>query len=283
MEHQAADIGAQITYVDGIFIAVLALSCVVGLIRGFTRELLGIINWVGAIAITLWGFPLFSPFVRSHISNYFVADIGLYIVLFVVSIVVLSAISRAISGQIKSSTHGGVDRSLGLLFGVARTFILMAITFAGVLYFSPTKVPLDFKNARSYPLFEQSFLLSAHLIPETVLAYITHKEPGQNSAVAILRGEGGKPEMNQGSGSSLEEATQKLSSGLSQLNTLDPKALVDKLSNLKIQEQKSGNDPAPRYNEEHRSTLDRLVLNHSEPNSNVPSTESTNTEPSEVE
>lgn len=237
MEHQAADIGAHFTYVDGIFIGVLGLSCLVGLLRGFTRELLGIINWVGAILLTLYGVSVLTPFARSHITNPFVADMALYITLFVVSIVVLSAISRTISNHVKSSSLGGIDRSLGMIFGLARTFILMAITFAGVVYFWPSNPPAAFTNARSLPLFKQAFILSATLVPKDLLHKFLDK---QSEMTSSLLGQ------------------QNLSGAA---NTTD---LVNKLSNLKVLSSNGDSSTAPQYKEEHRSELGRLILNHSD-------------------
>lgn len=237
MEQQAADIGAHFTYVDGIFIGVLGLSCVVGLLRGFTRELLGIINWVGAILLTLYGVSVLTPFARSHIANPFVADIALYITLFVVSIVVLSAISRTISNHVKSSSLGGVDRSLGMIFGLARTFILMAITFAGVLYFCPSNPPAAFSNARTLPLFKHAFTLSSTLVPKDLMHRFLDKK--SETASSLLG--------------------QQSLSGIA--NTTD---LVNKLSSLKVLNPNSDSSADPQYKEEHRSELGRLILNHSD-------------------
>jgi len=237
MELEAAQQSQHFTYVDGALIVVLLGSCLIGLVRGFTREFLGIFNWIGSIFVTLYGFPLLSPVVRQHISNPFVADIALYIVLFIVSLVILSAISRLISNQVKGSILGGVDRSLGMIFGLARTFVLMAGTFGLSLYFWSHETPQAFKNAQTYILFKRSFEISTSLLPKE----ITEK---------------------------LMKVHNKPDSALSHINPLqgplNKADLVNKLSNLKIMGSESSSGDSPSYSEEQRSTLKRLILNHSD-------------------
>lgn len=248
MELEAAQHSQHFTYVDGTLIVVLLGSCLIGLVRGFTREFLGIVNWGGAIFLTLYGFPLLSPLARSHIPNPFVADIGLYIVLFIVSLVVLSAISRFLSNQVKGSILGGVDRSLGMIFGLVRTFILMAVTFGLVVYLWPHQSPASFKDAQTYGFFKQSFEITVSLLPKDLALKLKHAQS--------------KP----------EEALMNMNPELAPLSKVD---LVNKLSNLKILGSESTTAPTPpTYKEEHRSELKRLIMNHSDtPSADKPTTD----------
>lgn len=244
MELEAAQHSQHFTYVDGALIVVLLGSCLIGLVRGFTREFLGIVNWVGAIFLTLYGFPLLSPMARSHISNPFIADIGLYIVLFIVSLVVLSSISRFLSNQVKGSILGGVDRSLGMIFGLVRTFILMAVTFGLVVYLWPHQSPAPFKGAQTYGLFKQSFEITSSLLPKDLAQKLKH---AQNKTEETLL------------------PTHSLN------GALDKAELVNKLSNLQIMGKESNTPTPPTYNEEQRSTLKRLIMNHSDTPASMPS------------
>lgn len=236
MVPEVTEITRNFTIVDGAFLLVLLLSCLIGLMRGFTREVLGIINWVGAIFVTLYGFPLLSPHVRHYITNPFIADASLYIVLFIVSIVVLSAVSRAISGHVKSSALGGIDRSLGLIFGLTRTFILMAIVYGGVLYLWPHDMPKPLKEAHSYPLFKNAFIISARFLPTDTLERLFSQSKQGDGASLIAPPSLGK--------------------------TLDKIDLVNKLSNLRVLEPTSTDQQTPEYREEYNAELNRLILNH---------------------
>src|SRR3546814_4665293 len=55
--------------VDLIVIAVLLLSALLALFRGFVKEVLGIAGWVAAVAATIFFFPIVRDIVRSYIDR----------------------------------------------------------------------------------------------------------------------------------------------------------------------------------------------------------------------
>src|SRR3546814_1266431 len=61
--------------VDLIVIAVLLLSALLALFRGFVKEVLGIAGWVAAVAATIFFFPIVRDIVRSYIDSRLIADI----------------------------------------------------------------------------------------------------------------------------------------------------------------------------------------------------------------
>ena len=124
------------TIIDGIVAAVIILSAILAYARGFVRESLSILGWIGAAVLAF----IFAASVRPMIAqvpglNKFLADscelstIAGFAAVFAVALVVFSIITPLFSSVVQRSALGGVDQGIGFLFGVARGMLLVAIAF----------------------------------------------------------------------------------------------------------------------------------------------------------
>ena len=52
-----------------------------------------------------------------------------YIILFLIALIVFSLIAKTIGGAVRSSPISGIDRTLGLVFGLARGAVLAIIVY----------------------------------------------------------------------------------------------------------------------------------------------------------
>lgn len=164
----------SINIIDLAIIAFLGISILIGVLRGATREVLGIAGWVGALAIVFYGLPLFRPFGQQYIHNPMIADLVTAGVLFIISLVVFIIISRTISTRVKSSLLGGLDRSLGLVFGLLRGILLLCIVYLGMgFFYPPGQMPEAVKDARFTPWFSQGAEELKRFIPKD---YLPHKD-----------------------------------------------------------------------------------------------------------
>jgi membrane protein required for colicin V production len=156
--------------VDLIIIALLGLSILIGILRGATREILGIAGWVGALAIVFYGLPLFRPLGRHYIHNPMIADAVVAGILFILSLAVFIIISRVISTSVKGSLLGGLDRSLGLVFGLLRGILVLCIVYLAMgFFYPPGQMPEAVKNARFTPWFAQGAQELKRFIPKDYL------------------------------------------------------------------------------------------------------------------
>ena len=155
-----------------IGIAVLVLiSAVLAYVRGLVHEVLSIGGWIGAIFATFYGFPLLRPYARQTTSVDIVADFGAGILIFVVSLVILSLLTRGISKKVKDSALNAVDRSLGFLFGLLRGALIVCIAYIGLGMFYPEDDrPEWISEARSIELIGPGAALLVALIPENFTA-----------------------------------------------------------------------------------------------------------------
>ena len=107
-----------INVVDIGVLLILLISAVLAYACGFVHEVLSVGGWIGAIFATFYGFPYAKPFARKYISLDLAADLTAGTVIFIVTLVFLSLITRAVAKSVKASALNVLDRSLGFLFGL---------------------------------------------------------------------------------------------------------------------------------------------------------------------
>ena len=151
---------------DAVILVILLISAIFGFIRGFVKETLSVAGWIGAVFLSLYLFPLLQPIAQGFILNLLIADILTGAVIFILSLVILSYISHAISEKVKASSLGALDRSLGIFFGLARGVVLLGIAWLIFVQFIPEKDRPDWVlQAKMLPLIEGSGEFVARLLP----------------------------------------------------------------------------------------------------------------------
>ena len=117
-------------FVDIVVLAVIALSTLLALSRGFVKEVLSIFGWIGAAIGTLLIFfyvPQIRDFFAKQITEPVLADIACAVAIFVVLLIVLGFFNHAIASRVHASSLGPLDKSLGLVFGLVRGVVLVAL------------------------------------------------------------------------------------------------------------------------------------------------------------
>ncbi len=161
---------AIINITDLGILLIIGLSVMVGILRGATREILGIAGWVGAFATVFYGFPLLRPLGRHYIHNPMMSDAAVGGLLFIISLAVFIVVSRNISLRVKGSLLSGLDRSLGLVFGFIRgLFIVCLIYLAAGLFYLPHPLPDSVRQARFISWVAQGADTLKGIVPTTYL------------------------------------------------------------------------------------------------------------------
>ncbi|MES2608186.1 MAG: CvpA family protein [Pseudomonadota bacterium] len=165
------------TIFDGIIIGVALLSALMGLMRGLTREVLGLASWIGGASLTFVGMPFVQIIARRYIQNGMMADVAAAVGLFLLFLILFSVISHTLSGFIRQSVLGGIDRSLGFLFGVGRGIIVLCIFQLIISCFVPRhKQPETFQNNRFAPMIYKGSDLIFSLLPHQVASKIFEQQ-----------------------------------------------------------------------------------------------------------
>ena len=150
------------TIIDGVVAAVIILSAILAYARGFVRESLAILGWIGAAVLAF----IFAPTVRPMVAqipglNKFLADscelgtIAGFATVFALALVLFSIITPLFSSVVQRSALGGVDQGMGFLFGVARGILLVAVAFIVYDRVMATQPVAMVDNSRSAQVFER--------------------------------------------------------------------------------------------------------------------------------
>lgn len=141
------------TWVDIAVLGVLAVSALLAFLRGFVREVLGIGAWAGAVAVSIWAFPYARPQVRQWLGQPDLVDPVAFAGVFLIALVILLLISHWIASLVRMSVLGGLDRTLGLFFGLARGAALVVFAYVGAGLVMPVdRWPEPVLSARVLPV-----------------------------------------------------------------------------------------------------------------------------------
>lgn len=119
---------------DGVALALVAISGILAYSRGLVREAMSILGWIVA-AFVAFGFapavgplmgeiPLLGEVIGGSCELSVLAG---FVAVFAVALVIVSIFTPLLSGLVQNSAIGPVDQGLGLVFGVARGVLLIAI------------------------------------------------------------------------------------------------------------------------------------------------------------
>ncbi|MGX9964194.1 CvpA family protein [Roseomonas sp. F4] len=145
------------TWVDAIILVLLLLSAGLAYFRGLVREVLGVGAWAGAIILAILAEPQVTPLVAAHVDPPWLAT-GIAVGgVFLVVLIILKLLIAWLAGHVQRSALGGVDRVLGLVFGLARGAFVVVIAYivAGLVLPDSDRWPEPVRQARSLPLAAQ--------------------------------------------------------------------------------------------------------------------------------
>src|SRR5262249_38633579 len=139
-----------ITLLDIIVLAVMLLSGLLAMIRGFMREILSIAAWGTAALTTLYAYQKLLPSAKAYFNNDTISSIAVVAVVSILTLIVVSIITVRISDMILDSRIGALDRTLGFLFGLARGLLIMVVAFLFFVWLVPDKQQPEWvRNAKS--------------------------------------------------------------------------------------------------------------------------------------
>ena len=125
---------------DLIVAAIVLLSGVLAFMHGLLREVLGIGVWIGASASSVAFYSLAREPVGLYIPSPLVADAAAGALLFIGTFLILAIVSRAISRAFESGDGlGAINRSLGLMFGLARGAIIVVVAYLALAWTIPER------------------------------------------------------------------------------------------------------------------------------------------------
>ena len=154
-------------WIDYAILAIVGISGVISLIRGFIREALSLVGWVAAFWLALAFSGQIAPRLEAYVTTPS-ARLGIAFVAIFIGVLLLSGIVLRLVGLLVEKTGlSGTDRTIGILFGVLRGIVIVGLlVLAGGL----TPLPQDpwWRESTFLPHFERVANEISTFLPENV-------------------------------------------------------------------------------------------------------------------
>ncbi len=174
------------SWVDWAILAVILISGLISLKRGFVREALSLVIWIIAGAVA-W---LFGGALAEHLVEYIetpsARTIAACAILFVATLMVGALVSFLLGQLVDATGLTGFDRLLGMVFGVARGALLVVVLI-GLLSLAPVQHDNWWRESSLVPHFLMVADWSKNLILNNVGQWMIEGSAAAQQLTAPVR------------------------------------------------------------------------------------------------
>ncbi len=163
----------EIAWIDIVIIALIALSAILSLFRGFVKEALALATWLIALWVAMTFYEPLSQVIAGWISLVSAQKITAFAVLFI-AVLLMGAVINYLAGKLVSKTGlSGTDKMLGVVFGVARGGVIVTIL---VLLAGLTPFPQDpwWQESQFLGYFQEFALWMRNFLPGEIADNINY-------------------------------------------------------------------------------------------------------------
>jgi len=116
-------------------LAIILFSAFFAFFRGFSQELLSLASWITSFLTSYFFAANFINSLNKLINNVIISTFTSYVLVFILSLFILSFFTKKFSNSIKKSDVGMLDRTLGFIFGTIRGYVLVSLCLFSFHYF----------------------------------------------------------------------------------------------------------------------------------------------------
>ena len=184
------------TEFDVVVSIILLTTLIASSARGVIKEILSLIALGGAAALTLYFYPYSLSLIQDHFTSVAVGSILAVVVLFIIALIVSSAIAALINTSFGSMREGVIDRILGMGFGFFKGFCIVSLIHFIIFFASGREDPEWLQSGETYGLTKSGASFLDNQLREYLLkAYdnIQDSQEEHNSALGDYIDEYGEP------------------------------------------------------------------------------------------
>lgn len=161
-------------WIDYAIAGVLAISAVLGLFRGFVKEVVMLATWLAAIGVSVAYSHDFSALLQDKIAHPAARIAVAFALLFFFTLIVGGIIRFILSQLLQKAGITFGDRLLGMGFGLIRGAVTVALL---VMLAGLTPLPKDawWRQSQLLPPFEALAVWLKDFIPSNLAGYINYR------------------------------------------------------------------------------------------------------------
>lgn len=159
-------------WLDLVIIGIIAISAVISLFRGFTKEAISLGTWILAFWLALAFSTRLAAMLPDSISSPTARIAVGFAGLFVLTVILGGIVNFLISSLVEKTGLTGTDRSLGVVFGIVRGALLVVVL---TLLAGLTTLPKEHSWEQSLMMgkFEQGAIWLKGYVPESLAKEIS--------------------------------------------------------------------------------------------------------------
>ena len=126
-------------WADWVILAIVAISSLISLKRGFVKEALSLANWIVAFFVAMMFAEPFASILSPYISTPSIRDMVAFAALFAATLIVGAMLNNLVGELVRITGLSGTDRAIGMVFGLLRGFVIVM----AILLLVPLLVPIN--------------------------------------------------------------------------------------------------------------------------------------------
>lgn len=161
------------TSFDYIVLATLGVSALLGLLRGFIKEVLSLFAYIFAFIIAIWWGPVLAGWLLVWVENTLLRTVLAYGSIFIIVLLLIGLINMTLAALIKKTGLSPADHGLGALFGLIRG-VLIVLTLVGLAGY--TELPQEpwWQDARLSSATVKGVQQVKQLLPSSLASWLPY-------------------------------------------------------------------------------------------------------------
>lgn len=181
----------MLSSVDWVLLGVLALSALLGALRGFVAEVLSMVVWIAAFWLAFVYGAEAAEWLKPQVQDAAGRLLLAYALVFIVAMIVGSVMTWLVGAMVKSVGLGGLNRFFGLVYGLGRGVVLGCVL---VLLLGWTALPREpqWRASPLIPLYQAGAETMKDWLPEAAAKHVSFAaaiEQGRQKVIKAVAGQ----------------------------------------------------------------------------------------------
>ena len=164
---------SELIWADYAILAIVGISALISIVRGFVREALSLAGWIAAV----WVAFAFSSPVAALLENQVAVPSARQalaaLALFTATLLVTGIVTYFVGLVVERTGLSGTDRAMGMVFGIGRgaVIVLILVLLAGL-----TPIPRDpwWQRSQLIPPFQRVAMEVTSFLPAEIAVYLQY-------------------------------------------------------------------------------------------------------------